>query len=58
VAGTPYCDIHWQQAGQQLIICAAIDNLLKGAAAQAVQLANQYFGFASAQGLGQTGGIV
>lgn len=58
VAGTPYCDIHWQQAGQQLIICAAIDNLLKGAAAQAVQLANQYFGFASAEGLGHTGGIV
>lgn len=58
VAGTPFCDIHWQQAGQQLIICAAIDNLLKGAAAQAVQLANQYFGLPSAQGLGLTGGIV
>jgi N-acetyl-gamma-glutamyl-phosphate reductase len=58
VVGSPYCDIHWQQSGQQLIICAAIDNLLKGAAAQAVQLANQYFGLPSAEGLGQTGGIV
>ncbi len=58
VVGTPYCDIHWQQAGEQLIICAAIDNLLKGAAAQALQLANQYFGLPSDLGLGKTGAIV
>lgn len=58
VVGTPFCDIHWQQAGDQLIICAAIDNLLKGAAAQALQLANQYFGLPSTLGLGQTGAIV
>lgn len=58
VVGTPYCDIHWQQTGHQLIICAAIDNLLKGAAAQAVQLANQYFKLPPATGLGNTGGIV
>jgi len=56
VAHTPYCDLYAYvdtHAGQsQLIICAAIDNLIKGAAGQAVQLANQYFGLIpqSAQG--------
>jgi N-acetyl-gamma-glutamyl-phosphate reductase len=40
VAGTPFCDLFWQQQGRQLVIVAAIDNLLKGAAAQAIQLAN------------------
>lgn len=58
VVGTPFCDIHWHQAGQQLILCAAIDNLLKGAAAQALQLANQYVGLPSNLGLTQTGAIV
>lgn len=58
VVGTSYCDIHVVVAQQHLIVCAAIDNLLKGAAAQAVQLANQYFGLAPATGLLQRGGVV
>lgn len=62
VVGTPYCDLYWQLstiAGQQqLIISAAIDNLLKGAAGQALQMANLRFGFASDCGLGHSGGIV
>jgi len=51
VAGTPYCDIHWQQDGEQLVIVSAIDNLLKGAAAQALQAANVKFGFSETAGL-------
>ncbi|WP_337842180.1 N-acetyl-gamma-glutamyl-phosphate reductase [Rheinheimera sp.] len=51
VAGTPFCDIHWQQDAEQLVIVSAIDNLLKGAAAQALQAANLKFGFAETAGL-------
>jgi len=58
VVGTAFCDIHAVVHQNHLIICAAIDNLLKGAAAQAVQLANQYFDFAPALGLQQRGGVV
>lgn len=51
VAGTPYCDIYWQQDGEQLVVVSAIDNLLKGAAAQAMQAANQRFGKPQTAGL-------
>ncbi len=51
VAGTPFCDIHWQQDGEQLVIVSAIDNLLKGAAAQAMQAANIKFGAPETAGL-------
>lgn len=51
VAGTAFCDLYWQQDGQQLVVVSAIDNLLKGAAAQAVQLANLKFGFGESTGL-------
>ncbi|NRA83876.1 MAG: N-acetyl-gamma-glutamyl-phosphate reductase [Gammaproteobacteria bacterium] len=39
VAGTPFCDIAWQldQDSGHLVVVAAIDNLLKGAAAQGLQ---------------------
>lgn len=40
VAKQPYVDIGWQQQGSQLIVIAAIDNLLKGAAGQALQCIN------------------
>lgn len=40
VAKQPYVDIAWQQQGSQLIVMAAIDNLLKGAAGQALQCIN------------------
>jgi len=58
VVGTAFCDIHPVVHQGHLVICAAIDNLLKGAAAQAVQLANQYFDFDNALGLQQRGGVV
>ena len=51
VAGTPYCDIHWQQDGELLVVVSAIDNLLKGAAAQAMQAANVRFGKPETAGL-------
>lgn len=53
VVNTPYCDVHWKfdtQSGY-IVIGSAIDNLLKGAASQAVQCANIKFGFADALGL-------
>jgi N-acetyl-gamma-glutamyl-phosphate reductase len=53
VAGTPYCDLCWKYDAQSgyLVVTSAIDNLLKGAASQAVQCANIRFGFSSELGL-------
>lgn len=53
VAGTPFCDIGCvveEQTGQAIIV-GAIDNLLKGAASQALQNANVAFGFDEGAGL-------
>ncbi len=46
VVGLPFCDIGFVVKDQHVIIVAAEDNLLKGAAAQAVQCANIRFGYA------------
>ncbi|WP_440056185.1 N-acetyl-gamma-glutamyl-phosphate reductase [Pseudoalteromonas sp. T1lg65] len=54
VAGQPFVDIGWQQQGEQLIVVAAIDNLLKGAAGQALQCMNLASGLAHYEGLGVT----
>lgn len=51
VAGTPFCDIGFALQGDHLIIVSAEDNLLKGAAAQAVQCMNIRFGFNETQSL-------
>ncbi|UJF19233.1 N-acetyl-gamma-glutamyl-phosphate reductase [Vibrio sp. SS-MA-C1-2] len=51
VVDTPYCDIGWQQKGEHLILVSAIDNILKGAAGQAVQCINIRFGFEPTAGL-------
>lgn len=51
IVGTPFCDIGCAQQGQHLIVVAAEDNILKGAAAQAVQCMNIRFGFAETQSL-------
>ncbi|WP_261816486.1 N-acetyl-gamma-glutamyl-phosphate reductase [Vibrio gallicus] len=37
---TPFCDIGWSVKGKHLIVVSAIDNLLKGASAQAMQCLN------------------
>ncbi|MDO6560797.1 N-acetyl-gamma-glutamyl-phosphate reductase [Paraglaciecola chathamensis] len=53
VVGTPHCDLFWKLDVNKgyLVVTSAIDNLLKGAASQAVQCANIRFGFASQLGL-------
>lgn len=53
VAGTPYCDLFWKLDAKTgyLVVTSAIDNLLKGAASQAMQCANLRFGFESHLGL-------
>ncbi|MFT4464546.1 MAG: N-acetyl-gamma-glutamyl-phosphate reductase [Sodalis sp. (in: enterobacteria)] len=51
VVNTPFCDIGFKMQGEHLIVVAAEDNLLKGAAAQAVQCANIRFGYAQTQAL-------
>ena len=51
VVGLPFCDIGFAVQGEHLIVVAAEDNLLKGAAAQAMQCANIRFGFPETQAL-------
>jgi N-acetyl-gamma-glutamyl-phosphate reductase len=51
VVGLPFCDIGFAVQGEHLIAVAAEDNLLKGAAAQAVQCLNIRFGFPETQSL-------
>jgi N-acetyl-gamma-glutamyl-phosphate reductase len=49
-----FCDIsvHMDQGGRTLIVISAIDNMVKGAAGQAVQNMNILLGFDEAAGLG------
>jgi len=53
VRGSNYCDIsvHLDHSGSVLIIASAIDNMVKGAAGQAVQNMNLLFGFDEKTGL-------
>lgn len=51
VRDTNFCDIGLDVCGDQLIICACIDNLMKGAAGQAVQNMNIRFGLDETAGL-------
>jgi N-acetyl-gamma-glutamyl-phosphate reductase len=53
VAHTNFCDIGWrlQPARRQLVAVACLDNLVKGAAGQAVQNFNVSFGFDETLGL-------
>lgn len=51
VTGTNYCDIGLAVDKKMLIITSAIDNLLKGAAGQAVQNMNIIYGFKEEEGL-------
>jgi N-acetyl-gamma-glutamyl-phosphate reductase len=54
VAHTNYCDIGWrvERPGGQLVMVSCIDNLVKGAAGQAIQNFNVAFGFDETLGLG------
>ncbi len=51
VVNTNKCLIHPEKLGGKLVVHAAIDNLLKGAAGQAVQNMNLMFGFDERAGL-------
>jgi N-acetyl-gamma-glutamyl-phosphate reductase len=53
VAHTNFCDIGWRvdRPGGQLVMVAVIDNLVKGAAGQAIQNFNVAFGFDESEGL-------
>jgi N-acetyl-gamma-glutamyl-phosphate/LysW-gamma-L-alpha-aminoadipyl-6-phosphate reductase len=53
LAGTNYCDIGFERdsATRRLVVISAIDNLMKGAAGQAVQAFNIMHGFDERMGL-------
>ena len=53
LAGTNYCDVGFQRAdgSRRLVVISAIDNLMKGAAGQAVQAFNIMHGFDETTGL-------
>ena len=53
VVNTPYAEIGFTllQGGRRAVIVSVIDNLLKGAASQAVQNFNRMFGYAETEGL-------
>jgi N-acetyl-gamma-glutamyl-phosphate reductase len=53
VVNTPRAEIGWRllQGGRRAVIVSVIDNLLKGAASQAVQNFNRMYGFPETEGL-------
>ena len=53
VAHTPFADVHWlvDEEKHVVVVSCAIDNLLKGAASQAIQCANISMGLPSEYGL-------
>lgn len=57
LAGTNFCDIGFERddRGDRLVVISAIDNLMKGAAGQAVQNMNILCGFPETTGLGFPG---
>lgn len=53
VAGTNRCLVHVTRQGDRVVVLAAIDNLVKGAAGQGVQALNLAMGWAETAGLAQ-----
>ena len=51
VKTTNFCDLGFASRGRQLVVFSAIDNLVKGAAGQAVQNMNLMFGLGETTGL-------
>jgi N-acetyl-gamma-glutamyl-phosphate reductase len=51
VLGTNFCDIHVSVGPKRIILTSAIDNLIKGAAGQAVQNMNRLYSFDQTTGL-------
>ena len=56
VKTTNFCDIGFAARGRQVAVFSAIDNLVKGAAGQAVQNMNLMFGLDETAGLLLVGG--
>lgn len=56
VKNTNFCDIAAHSSGKQVVVFSAIDNLVKGAAGQAVQNMNLMFGLDETTGLVFAGG--
>ena len=56
VKNTNFCDIAAHTSGKNVVVFSAIDNLVKGAAGQAVQNMNLMFGLEETTGLVFTGG--
>ena len=55
VKNTNFCDIAVHSNGKHLVVFSAIDNLIKGAAGQAIQNMNLMFGLDEKTGLVFTG---
>lgn len=55
VKTTNFCDIAFHTSGKQMVVFSAIDNLVKGAAGQAVQNMNLMFGLDETTGLKMVG---
>ncbi|WP_192347089.1 N-acetyl-gamma-glutamyl-phosphate reductase [Algoriphagus sp. Y33] len=55
VRGSHFCDVFpvWDERTERVIVISVIDNLLKGAASQAVHNMNLMFGLAESEGLNQ-----
>lgn len=51
VAHTNFCDIGWQLDGTRIVLVSCIDNLVKGAAGQALQSFNVAYGLDEREGL-------
>lgn len=51
VVNSSFCDLFWQVNDGYIIVVSAIDNLLKGAAGQAVQCFNLCYGLPETEGL-------
>jgi N-acetyl-gamma-glutamyl-phosphate reductase len=51
VVNTPFCDLGWQVQEDTLVVGFALDNLLKGAASQAIQNMNRVLGLPEPAGL-------
>ncbi|UII29417.1 N-acetyl-gamma-glutamyl-phosphate reductase [Fulvivirga maritima] len=53
VRGSNYCDVHpvWDERTNRIMVFSAIDNLVKGAAGQAIQNMNLMLGFEETSGL-------
>jgi len=55
LSGSNYCDIGFELDANRVVVIGAIDNLMKGAAGQAVQAMNVMYGFDEKTGLEFTG---